>query len=203
VASRRATARRPPGPRPAAGGAGTVGCVTATPELVPAPGAPLAAADPTRRHALRFGDGAVRFPGVTRPEAHRAAPRLAALGGGEAEAALVEVALPALLSDGAGPHLLDAAGRLVLAVADHPRVPGARVAMGAADGAVGPGGGPELIGLVRRDGTAVWRWELRATVPSRERVAALDALDDVRGDPGAAAWRERWDTAPPAAARSR
>lgn len=162
------------------------------PEIVDAPRALLGSADVTRRHGLRFADGVVRFAGLTRPEADRARDALGALGPGPAGRALVEVALPAILSDGAGPHLVDADGRLILAVAAHPRVPGARVAMGAMDGSVGPGGGREVIGLVRRHDAPVWVWANRAVVPWDARIAALDALDAAADDAEARAWEAMW-----------
>jgi hypothetical protein len=144
---------------------------TTTPELVASAGAPLGSADATRRWALRFGDGRERFPGVTRLEGWAASVELGAMGAQRSERALVEIALPVVLSDGAGPYLIDAAGRLVLALAPHPRMAGVSVAMGEAAPA-------HAVGLVERRGDGpVWRWIARADVPPAGRVEALDGLD--------------------------
>jgi hypothetical protein len=154
-------------------------------ELVEAPGAPLGRADLTRRWALRFPDGRERFPGVTRPEGEAAARALADLT--SPVRALVEVFLPALLSEGAGPHLLDAEGRLVLALGAHPRVPGVRVAMGEPAPA-------HRIGAVRPlpTGGGVWAWAACADVPPAERVEALDALDAAPDADALRAWEGAW-----------
>ena len=153
----------------------------AAPELVACEGAALGSSDPTRRWALRFPDGGDRFAGVTRIEGFDVAEALA--GEADPDRALVQVTLPVVLSDGAGPHLLDADGRLVLAHGAHPRIAGASVAMGEA--------APEhAIGLVERAGDGpLWRWVARARVAPAERVAALDALD-ATADRAAA---ERWE----------
>jgi hypothetical protein len=153
--------------------------------LVACPRAPAGAGDATRRWALAFPDGRHRFAGVTRPEGQAAAVELARMGAGEWERALVEVALPALLSDGAGPHLLDAGGRVTLALGSHPRVPGALVAMGEP----APG---HRVGLVRRRGsTRVWTWLVAAVVAPPARVEALDALDRAADLNEAVGWQER------------
>jgi hypothetical protein len=157
------------------------GATQAVPELVASEGAALGSSDPTRRWALRFPDGAVRFAGVTRTEGFAAARALA--GEPDPGRALVRVALPVVLSDGAGPHLVDAEGRLVLALGPHPHVAGASVAMGEA----APG---HAVGLVEPAGDGgLWRWVARASVPPERRVAALDAIDGA-GDRAAAA---RWE----------
>ena len=153
------------------------------PELVASAGAPLGSADATRRWALRFGDGRERFAGVTRPEGRAASAALGAMGPQRSERALVEIALPVVLSDGAGPYLIDAAGRLVLALAPHPRIAAASIAMGDAAPA-------HLVGLVERQGDdgPVWRWIARADVPPSGRVAALDALDEAGDRDEAILW---------------
>jgi hypothetical protein len=162
------------------------------PVIVDAPDAPLGTADVTRRRALVFPDGRMRFPGVTRPEGERAAGTLAALGSVGWDRALIEIRFPVLLSDGAGPHLVDAEGRLVLAVAEHPGLPGLRVALGPAGGAAGPAGA-EAVGLVRRAGPGAWVWSVRAVVPAEERVPALGDLDASRNSADLDAWRARWE----------
>jgi hypothetical protein len=160
---------------------GVTGPTQAAPELVASEGAALGASDPTRRWALRFPDGAVRFAGVTRGEGFAVAEALA--GEPDPDRALVQVALPVVLSDGAGPHLVDAAGRLVLTLGPHPRIAGASVAMGEA--------APDhAVGLVERAGEGpLWRWVALARVAPGERVAALDAVD-AAPDRGAA---RRWE----------
>ena len=95
-----------------------------------APDAPLGGGDPTRRHAVR-ADGRALMPGLTRPEAEDAREWLAVVPAPDRPLALAEVALPVLLTDGAGPHLLGADGALVLVLGPHPWLQGARVAMGA------------------------------------------------------------------------
>ncbi|MGD9571136.1 MAG: hypothetical protein AB7V62_04550 [Thermoleophilia bacterium] len=140
------------------------------PDIVAAPGAPAGAADATRRWAVAFPDGRPRFAGVTRPEGARAAPALLALGEDGWDDGLVEVALPVVLSDGAGPYLIDAAGRITLVLAPHPAILGAHVAMGVPS----PG---HRVGIAGRAGEGAWRWLARADVDAGDRVAALDDLD--------------------------
>lgn len=156
-------------------------------DLVPCPQAPAGRADPTRRWAVRFPDG-LRLPGLTRPEAERAIPWLAGLEPTFRDDALVAIDLPAILAEGAGPYLLDARGRIVLAIADHPHLPGARVAMGQpAD--VRP------IGLVRPapGGRANgWVWSVRAEVGQERTVPALDALDALVDQAAVPAWSAAW-----------
>jgi len=174
------------GARPAAGtpilGGVSEAAPTTIPDLVASAGAPLGSADATRRWALRFADGRERFPGVTRLEGWAAAAALGAIGPERSERALVEIALPVVLSDGAGPYLVDASGRLVLALAPHPRIAGASVAMGEA--------APEhSVGLVERQGDGpVWRWIARGDVPPAGRVRALDTLDEAADRDSALRW---------------
>jgi hypothetical protein len=152
---------------------------------VEAPDAPIGRADPTRRWAIGFPGGAARFPGVTRPEADRAAPALAALPADELPRALVAVELPVLMAEGAGPYLLDHDGRLTLALAAHPAIADAAVAMGEPK----PG---HRIGLVRSAGRGVWRWLALAEVAPADRLAALDALDGLPGEASVPDWERRW-----------
>lgn len=153
--------------------------------LIPAPHAPSGRGDVTRRWALRWPDGAVRFAGVTRTEGAAAARGIARIGP-PAGRALVQVALPALLSEGAGPHLLDAEGRLVIALGPHPHLAGRRVAMSEPRPR-------HRIGLIEQAGAGlVWRWRLVADVSAERRVAALDALDACADEPAARAWQARW-----------
>lgn len=146
--------------------------------------AAMAGGDPTRAFAVA-ADGRTLMPGLTRPEADDACRWLAGLGPADRLLALAEVALPVVLTDGAGPHLLDAHGVLVLALAPHPRLAGARVAMG--------GPAPRhCVGLVRPHPGGGWGWLARAEVDEADRVAALDSLDAVRDMPGLASWASEW-----------
>jgi hypothetical protein len=160
--------------------------IPAAPELVASEGAALGSADPTRRWALRFPGGRERFAGVTRIEGWAATAPLAETDDEQAERSLIAVTLPVVLSDGAGPHLVDAQGRLVLALGPHPHIDGASVAMGEAS--------PEhSIGVVERlaDGP-LWRWVAHARVAPADRVSALDALDAAADRAAAETWeRER------------
>ena len=97
-----------------------------------APAAPAGSGDPTRRWALAFPDGATRFPGIARTEGQAVLAALEGVAPADWDRHLVEVTLPVLLSEGAGPHLLDAGGRLTLALGAHPALEGERVAMGEA-----------------------------------------------------------------------
>jgi hypothetical protein len=97
----------------------------------------------------------------------------------------VQVTLPVVLSDGAGPHLVDADGGLVLALGPHPHIAGASVAMGEA--------APDhAIGLVEAAGDGgVWRWVARARVAPEGRIAALDDIDAAPDREAAARWEGR------------
>ena len=153
--------------------------------LVPAPSAAAGVSDATRRWALAFPDGRMRFAGVTRQEAADVQEALAGWEPGRWDRALVEVVLPVLVSDGAGPYLLDATGRITLALGGHPALPDLRVAMGEPRPR-------HRVGLVRPTGEPrVWEWAWDAEVDPDRRVAALDALDAVADADGAAGWQRR------------
>lgn len=152
----------------------------------------LTAGDPTRSRGIRLASGDhVFFPGLTPGEAAGAVAEMAG-GVGESledarlESLLVRIDLAAILSDGAGPHLLDAAGRLTIAVGPHPIISGARLAMGEPH--------PEhTIGVVRplRDPDEhplMWRWIGRREVPPAGRAAALDELDELESVEAVVAW---------------
>jgi hypothetical protein len=151
---------------------------------IPAPDAPAGSSDATRRWALAFPDGAARFPGVTRPEGEAAAPELARMAPGRWDAALVEIALPVVLAEGAGPYLLDAQGRITLALGRHPEMAGALVAMGEPAPS-------HRVGLVRRHRGKVWEWLVDARVAPADRVGALDALHEASDLDEARRWQER------------
>jgi hypothetical protein len=150
--------------------------------LRPAPSAPAGSGDATRRWALAFPDGAARFPGIARTEAPDAIAALERVPPADWDRCLVEVALPVLLSEGAGPYLLDAGGRITLALGPHPALSGQLVAMGEP-------GPSHRIGLVGRVEGRLWRWSVDAEVPPERRVDALSGLDAA---PDAAAAR-RWE----------
>jgi hypothetical protein len=153
-------------------------------EVIRAPDAPLGGGDPTRRHAV-LADGLVLLPGLTRPEADDACRWLGAMAGDDRPLALAEVALPVVLTDGAGPHLLDADGSLVLALGPHPAIAGALVAMGAPTPL-------HAVGLVTRVGGGGWAWLARARVADSGRVDALDGLEAVVDASGLRSWAARW-----------
>ena len=152
-------------------------------DLRAAPAAPAGSGDPTRRWALAFPDGATRFPGIARTEAQEVVPELERIDPAAWDRALVEVALPVVISEGAGPYLLDSEGRITLALGPHPAIAGALVAMGEP----GPG---HRIGLVRRIAGRLWAWEVDAEVASAGRVAALDSLDAATDPAAARRWQE-------------
>lgn len=145
--------------------------VTATPAWTPtgARTAPLGASDPTRRFALVGADGAVAFPGLTRPEAEAAAHRFSSTGREDVARALLVVTLPVILTDGAGPYLVDATGALSLVLGPHPGIPEACLLMG-------PPVPRHPIGLARRGADGAWSWLVRAEVAPSQRDVALDAL---------------------------
>lgn len=154
-------------------------------EVVASPSAPAGAADATRRWALAMPDGVTRFPGVTRTEGAAAAAALAGTDPGGWDAALVEITLPVVLSDGAGPYLLDRDGRITLVVAAHPGIRDVHVAIGAPS----PG---HRLGVVGRRATGVWEWLARVEASPGDRVAALDALDACPDLPAAVRWARDW-----------
>jgi hypothetical protein len=153
-------------------------------EVIRADDAPMAGGDPTRRYAVA-ADGQVLLPGLTRDEAARACEWLGGLPAADRGMALAEVALPVVLTDGAGPHLLDAAGRLVLVLGTHPALPDADLAMGQA-------GAGYVVGLVRRVGDGGWAWLAVANLHEEERVAALDELDALADGRGLRGWAQGW-----------
>lgn len=155
------------------------------PALVPAPRAPIASGDLTRRWALADAEGVARFGGVTRTEGEAAAGVLAGIAPDTWDRLLVQVTLPVVLSDGAGPHLLDARGRLALVLGPHRGISHAHVTMG----------DPvplHAVGLTRRLGDGpVWEWTARADVPPDRAVEALDALDALGDARAAQEWERR------------
>jgi hypothetical protein len=167
-------------------------------EVTRAAHAPLAGGDPTRCHAIR-ADGRELLPGLTRPEADAAAGWLSHMPNADRCLVLVEVTLPVVLSDGAGPHLLDGSGALVLALGPHPHIAGARVAMGAAP--PGPPAAPRapshVVGVVAPQPAGGWLWLARAEVAEHERVAALDGADQATGPPDLRRWADTWAGAVP------
>ncbi len=151
-------------------------------DIVAAPRAPIASGDVSRRWALAAPDGVARFAGVTRPEGQAAAAAMADIDPGRWDRLLVQVTLAVVLSDGAGPYLLDARGRLTLVLGPHRGISHAHVTMGDAVPL-------HAIGLTRRlaDGP-VWEWVARADVPPAGPAEALDALDELTDSGGAGEW---------------
>ncbi len=145
---------------------------------------PMSGGDRSRVHGV--GDGTrVLLPGLTRPEAEAACEWLSALDESDLALALAEVVLPVVLTGGAGPYLLDADGALMLALADHPAVPGARVVMGAV-----PGG--SAVGAARPVSGPGWAWLVRACVDDTGRVRALDEMSDACTAAELRQWADRW-----------
>jgi hypothetical protein len=162
-------------------------------DVVAAPDAPLGRADATRRWALRFPDGRVRFPGVIRPDAAAAVDVLSAMAPDLWDAALVRVELEVVLSDGAGPYLVAPDGTLVLVLGTHPEIRDLAIAMGQPDGT------RHLVGLVRELAGGVWGWWTSAGVPSSARVAALDALVELASADEVDGWARRFGGSCPTA----
>lgn len=163
-------------------------------------GAPLAGGDPTRAHALE-ADGRTLLPGLTRPEAEAASRWLADVPPRDRRLVLVEVVLPVVLTDGAGPHLLDASGSLVLALGTHAHLVGARVAMGALTASDGDTTNrvdtPHIVGAVRPMPAGGWLWLARAVVAAVDRVPALDGVDAAHEEAALRTWADRWAGAVP------
>ena len=134
---------------------------------------------------MRFPDGELRFAGTTRVEADHAGATLEALAAADLARALVRVELGVVLSDGAGPYLVDAHGAIVLVVGSHEASSDVSVAISEAV--------PDHdIGLVAPLGSGVWIWRAVATVTPAQRVAALDQLADCRDLIAAQGWETRW-----------
>lgn len=147
----------------------------------------MGSADVTRRWGVAAG-GEVLFPGLTRPEANAAATWLATRAPDERRRSLVQIELPVVLSGGAGPHLLDSSGTLILGVGVHPSIAGALVSMGPAEPL-------HPLGLVERSPDGGFRWVVLGWTSGDGRVAALDALDACM-DPAAAETWERMHAGP-------
>ena len=156
-------------------------------QIVRADDAALGSGDPTRRWALADRRGAVRWPGLTRNEAHALAAALSGSGAVDPDTVLGQVDLGVVLSDGAGPYLVDADGVLVLAVAVHPRLDGLTIAMAntATDYV--------RIGVVRPlVAPAGWEWVVRAACPAADRIPALDELAATGSAEGLQQWHRGW-----------
>ncbi len=147
------------------------------PQPIQVANAPLAAGDPTRRFAVDVA-GTPFFPGLTRPEAEAVC---AWVGDGNPVRALVLVELGMFLSDGTGPHLVDASGALVLVLGPHSQVDGALVAMGALSPL-------HAVGAVEKMAPGRYRWIVRRDVSEAARVGVLDALDACGDHEALLAW---------------
>ncbi len=156
--------------------------------IVPADDAALGSGDPTRRWALVDQRGVVRWPGLTRNEADALAVAVAGSDAGDPDAVLGQVELGVVLSDGAGPYLVDADGVLVLVVDGHPRVDGVAIAMAntATDRV--------RIGAVRPLAAAGgWRWLARTGCAAADRIRALDELAAAATPAALREWHETWN----------
>lgn len=154
--------------------------------VVAAPGAPAMGGDPTRRWAIGFPDGRARMAGLTRIEADRLIPLVRAELAERWDDLLAEVTLPVVVSDGAGPYLLDAAGRLVLVLGAHRRLAGMSLAMGQ------PSPDHRLGVVVPVVPARLWLWRAGVSIGADQRVAGLDELDIVADPPALAAWARRF-----------
>lgn len=154
-------------------------------DAVPADDAPLGSGDATRRWALRCDDGALYWPGVTRNEALALTAALADRAA--ADGVLAQIELGVVVSDGAGPYLVDADGTLVLVVDRHPEIDAIHIAMAntATDRV--------RIGAVRRIAPAAWEWVTSAELAARDRVGALDGLAAVSDGTALRDWNRTWD----------
>lgn len=144
----------------------------------------LGISDPTRRWALLGPDGEAYFPGITRPEGVALGDLLA---GEPVEAwadRLVEIKLPAILTDGAGPHLLASDGSLVVVLGPHDQIAGASVAMGIPNPR-------HLVGVVEPLGSTDWRWICCGEVETERQIDALDELSRVDRE-SLDGWSLRW-----------
>jgi len=157
-------------------------------QIIPANDAALGSGDPTRRWALADHRGAVRWPGLTRNEADALAVALSVSDPADADAVLGQVELGVVLSDGAGPYLLDADGVLVLVIDAHPRVDGVAIAMAntATDRV--------RIGAVRPLAAAGgWQWLARTGCAAVDRIRALDELAAATTTAGLREWHQTWN----------
>jgi hypothetical protein len=132
-----------------------------------------------------MADGRVLLPGLTRPEADAACGWLEPVPVPDRALALAEVTLPVVLTDGAGPHLLDAPGTLVLVLGPHPHIAGAHVAMGAPSPR-------HAVGVVRALGGGGWIWLARAEADDARRISALDDVDGAADGDALRAWATTW-----------
>jgi hypothetical protein len=155
--------------------------------VCPVPDAALGGTDTTRRWGIADDEGRVRWAGLTRPEAEAACGGLDGLPAVDLGDVLVRVELGVVLSDGAGPYLVDTDGVLVLVLGPHRASRDAHIAMGQ------PTPGAVRIGAVRdRAAAGTWRWMAQAEVAAERRDAALDGLDAAATRADLAEWADRW-----------
>jgi hypothetical protein len=157
---------------------------TAIATVISMPHAPLGRSDVTRRWGLTGPDGESYFCGVTRPEGVILAERLIGVDVRHWNDGLVEVRLPAVLTGGAGPHLLAADGSLVIVLGPHAPVSGTSVAMSEPMPL-------HWVGLVEPVGPTGWTWRTCAAVSQDDRVEALDQLS-VSGPGALPGWSAKW-----------
>jgi hypothetical protein len=155
--------------------------------IAAAPSSTLGRTDLTRRWAIA-DPTRTRFAGVTRVEAVAAIPVIEGLSQADLDQALIRVELGVVLSDGAGPYLVDASGSLVLVVGSHGVGSDTSVAIGEAC--------PRHdIGLVAPVGAGVWLWRVSAPIDPTDRIAALDALAECGDVHAAESWEFTWRAA--------
>jgi hypothetical protein len=154
--------------------------------VVAADDAALGSGDVTRRWAVADHDGIVRWPGVTRVEADAMCAALTRRADPSVNA-LAHVELGVVLSDGAGPYLVDADGCLVLVIDEHPARRDWHIAMGnvATDRV--------RLGVARPEARGImWEWCARAEVAAPDRIVALDGLAACDDDATLQEWNRRW-----------
>jgi len=154
-------------------------------DVVAVPDARLGASDVTRRWGMQRPDGRIGWPGITAVEGDRAARGCDSCASSTFDDALVCIDLGVVLSDGAGPYLLDADGVLVLIVAQHPALIACHIALGQYDD------GRFRIGVVRDCAmNGWWRWEGYRDVSMDEQIAALDACHALASDQDLTRWAD-------------
>jgi hypothetical protein len=154
-------------------------------QAVPAPTAPLGASDATRRWCVVGDDGQARWPGLTRVEADAVCAALGGSADARVKAALIQVDLGVVISDGAGPYLVDADGVLVLVLDLHAHIARGHITMGQV------GERRTRIGLVRGAGhEGIWEWVVQVQIDAADRVAVLDQLAAVETAPALVRWCE-------------
>ena len=143
-------------------------------DVLAVPDARLGASDVTRRWGMRRADGRIGWPGITAVEGDRAARGCDRCASSAFDNALVCIELGVVLSDGAGPYLVDVDGTLVLVLAQHPALSACHLAMSQYDD------GHFRVGVVRDCAmNGWWRWEGFRDISADDQIVALDACHDL------------------------